>query len=87
MVPGNIAAFTRLEHEIIIQKNAGARSFISDEEFKKAGASIVDDAQSLYAQADVVFKVQPPSADEVKLMKGGAIYMGNLAPLNNHDTL
>ncbi|NQV49174.1 MAG: NAD(P)(+) transhydrogenase (Re/Si-specific) subunit alpha, partial [Candidatus Marinimicrobia bacterium] len=50
MVPGNIAAFTRLEHEIIIQKNAGAGSFISDEEFKKAGASIVDDAQSLYAQ-------------------------------------
>lgn len=87
VVPGMVTAFTRLEHEIIIQKNAGAGSFISDEEFVKAGARMVADAQSLYAEADVVFKVQPPSADEVKLMKDGAIYMGYLAPLVNHDTL
>ena len=87
VIPGMVTAFTRLEHEIIIQKNAGAGSFISDEEFVKAGARMVADAQSLYAEADVVFKVQPPSADEVKLMKDGAIYMGYLAPLVNHDTL
>ena len=87
MVPGMITAFTRLEHEVIVQKNAGMASFISDEQFEKAGASIVDDAKSLFAAADVVFKVQPPSAEEVNLMKDGAIYMGYLAPLNNHATL
>jgi NAD(P) transhydrogenase subunit alpha len=82
-----VTAFTRLEHEVIIQKNAGANSFISDDEFVKAGASIVDDAKSLFAGADVIFKVQPPSTDEVKMMKDGAIYMGYLAPLSNHETL
>ncbi len=87
MVPGMVTAFTRLEHEVIVQKNAGAGSFISDEEFKKAGASIVDDANSLFAGADVIFKVQPPSAEEVNMMKDGAIYMGYLSPLNNHETL
>ncbi|NQT61383.1 MAG: Re/Si-specific NAD(P)(+) transhydrogenase subunit alpha [Candidatus Marinimicrobia bacterium] len=87
MVPGMVTAFTRLEHEVIIQKNAGANSFISDEEFEKAGASIVDDAKSLFAGANVIFKVQPPSADEVKMMRDGAIYMGYLAPLSNHETL
>ena len=87
MVPGMVPAFTRLEHEVFIQKNAGAGSFISDEEFEKAGASIVDDAKSLFAGADVIFKVQPPSADEVNMMKDGAIYMGYLAPLANHETL
>lgn len=87
MVPGMVKAFTRLEHEVIIQKNAGAGSFISDEEFEKAGARLSDDAKSLFAEADVIFKVQPPSADEVKLMKNGAIYMGYLAPLSSHDTL
>ena len=87
MVPGMVTAFTRLEHEVIIQKNAGAGSFISDEEFEKAGASMVDDAASLFARADVIFKVQPPTADEVKMMNDGTIYMGYLAPLSNHETL
>lgn len=87
LVPGMVTAFTRLEHEVIVQKNAGANSFFSDSEFEKAGASIVDDAQSLFAGSDVIFKVQPPSAEEVKMMKDGAIYMGYLAPLSNHATL
>ena len=87
MVPGMVTAFTRLEHEVIIQKNAGAGSFISNAEFEKAGASIVDDAPSLFAGADVIFKVQPPTVDEVNMMKEGAIYMGYLAPLSNHETL
>ncbi|NQV16042.1 Re/Si-specific NAD(P)(+) transhydrogenase subunit alpha [bacterium] len=87
MVPGMVTAFTRLEHEVIVQKNAGAGSYFSDAEFEKSGASIVENAQALFAAADVVFKVQPPSAEEVKMMKDGAIYMGYLAPLNNHDTL
>ncbi len=87
MVPGMVAAFTRLEHEVIIQKNAGTGSFISDEAFEKAGARMVADAKSLFGEADVVFKVQPPSTNEVKMMKDGAIYMGYLAPLSNHDVL
>jgi len=87
MVPGMVTAFTRLEHEVIIQKNAGVGSFISDEEFEKAGATIVDDAPSLFGGTDVIFKVQPPTVDEVKMMKDGAIYMGYLAPLSNHEIL
>lgn len=87
MVPAMVTAFTRLEHEVLIQTKAGTASFISDEQFTKAGARLVNDAKSLFAEADVVFKVQPPSVDEVKMMKDGAIYMGYLAPLNNHDVL
>ena len=87
MVPAMVKAFSRLEHEVIIQKNAGAGSYISDAEFEKAGARLSDDAKSLFAEADVIFKIQPPSADEVRLRKDGAIYMGYLAPLSSHDTL
>lgn len=87
MVPAIVSAFTRLEHEIVVQKNAGLGSFISDAEYEKSGASIVDDAQSLFSGADIIFKVQPPSVEEVRMMKDGAIYMGYLAPLSNHDVL
>lgn len=87
MVPAMVTAFTRLEHEVLIQKDAGTASFISDEQFEKAGARMVDEAKKLYAEADVVFKVQPPTTAEVKMMKDGAIYLGYLAPLSNHDVL
>ena len=87
MVPANVSAFTRLEHEVIIQKGAGLGSFISDAEFEKSGARIVDDAGALFGEADVIFKVQPPSVEEVQMMKDGSIYMGYLAPLANHDVL
>ncbi|MCF7809142.1 MAG: Re/Si-specific NAD(P)(+) transhydrogenase subunit alpha [Candidatus Marinimicrobia bacterium] len=87
MVPAMVSAFTRLEHEVIIQKDAGLGSFISDAEFEESGASIVGDAQMLFSGADIIFKVQPPSVEEVNMMKDGAIYMGYLAPLANHDVL
>lgn len=87
MDPGLVSAFTRLEHEVIIQKDAGRGSFISDAAFEKVGAKIVGDAATLLGEADVVFKVQPPTVDEVNMMKDEAIFMGYLAPLSNHDVL
>ena len=87
MVPGIVTAFTRLEHEVIIQKQAGNSSFIADEAYEKAGARMVNDAKALYAEADVIFKVQPPTVAEVALMQAGSIYMGYLAPLANPDVL
>jgi len=87
MVPAMVSAFTRLEHEVLVQKGAGLGSFISDAEFEKSGASIVDDASTLFAQCDVLFKIQPPTVDEVRMMKDGSIFMGYLAPLANHDVL
>jgi len=87
MVPGMVPAFMRLGHEVIIQKSAGVPSFNADEAYEKAGAGLVDDARQLYAAADVIFKVQPPTLSEVAQMKAGAIYMGYLAPLANQAVL
>ena len=50
--------------EVLVERDAGAGSAIPDSAYTEAGATVVS-ADELYAQADVVLRVQKPSADEV----------------------
>ena len=56
-------------HQVIVEKNAGEGSWISNEEYEKAGATIVDTIQDVYGQADMIVKVKEPLPDEYDLMR------------------
>ncbi len=47
------------------RKRRGQARRFSDDLYRAAGVSVVDTADALYAQADVIAKVRPPLADEV----------------------
>jgi NAD(P) transhydrogenase subunit alpha len=83
LIPGNMVSLKRDKHDVLLESEAGIGASISDEEFKAAGATIVADRKSLYQQADIVFKVQPPNNEEAALIKEGSSYVGFLAPLAN----
>ena len=51
-------------HEVIIENEAGVGSSIPNEDFERAGASIVPDADTVFADADMVLKVKEPIAEE-----------------------
>jgi len=51
-------------HEVFVQSGAGAGSTISDEAFAAAGASVLPDAESVWASADLVLKVKEPIPSE-----------------------
>ena len=55
-------------HKVCIEKNAGAKSFQSDIDFTNAGASVVENVNDIY-NADIIFKVNPPTKDELELIK------------------
>jgi len=76
--------FAKLGVEMLIEKGAGASAFFADEAYAK-GCRLVEDARSLYAEADVVFKVQPPTLDEVELLRDGTVLLGILQPHRNLD--
>jgi NAD(P) transhydrogenase subunit alpha len=69
--------------EVIVEKGAGEGSFISDEEFREAGATIVPDAAALYGQADMLLRVGRPTDEEVGMLRKGAILIGTLGTLSN----
>jgi proton-translocating NAD(P)+ transhydrogenase subunit alpha len=71
--------------EVVVQSGAGDASFISDEAFREAGASIVPDAAALYGEADVVVRVGRPSDEETGMLRKGAIIIGTLGTLSNPE--
>ncbi|HNW77282.1 MAG: NAD(P) transhydrogenase subunit alpha [Candidatus Competibacteraceae bacterium] len=76
--------FAKLGVDMLIEKGAGASAFFADDAYAK-GCRLVEDARSLYAEADVVFKVQPPTLDEVELLRDGTVLLGILQPHRNLD--
>jgi H+-translocating NAD(P) transhydrogenase subunit alpha len=71
LIPPSIAALTKAGLEVLVESGAGAGAFIADAAYEAAGAKIAPDAQTLYASADIVFKVRPPEASEVAKMREG----------------
>ena len=85
LVPEALGKLQAAGLEILVESGAGAGALIPDEAYKEAGATIVS-AVELYAQSDVILRVQKPSADEVKVMRSGQAVVGFLAPLIDPQT-
>jgi NAD(P) transhydrogenase subunit alpha len=71
--------------EVVVQSGAGDASFIGDEAFREAGATIVPDAAAVYGDADVVVRVGRPTDEETGMMRSGAILIGTLGTLSNPE--
>jgi len=91
IVPTMVMELKKLDAEVLVEKDAGKAAFFRDEEYEKAGARVVPDAVSLYREADVVLKVQPPMVHpqlkkyELDLLREGATLVGFLNPAANKD--
>jgi proton-translocating NAD(P)+ transhydrogenase subunit alpha len=72
---------------VVVEKGAGESAGFTDADYTAAGATIASDQKSLYAQADVVLKVTPFTADEASLVKEGAVTISFLSPLANLETV
>ncbi len=81
--PDTVKKFIGLGFSVAVEAGAGSGSAVPDEAFQAAGASLVADAKSLLADADIVLKVARPLAEEVGLMKKGAVLVANLQALVN----
>jgi NAD(P) transhydrogenase subunit alpha len=60
---------------VVVETDAGTGALIADEQYEEAGATIGNPWP-----ADVVVKVNPPTDDEISLLKPGSIVTGFLAP-------
>jgi alanine dehydrogenase len=60
-------------HRVLIERAAGVGSSIPDEDFERAGASIVSDADTVFAESDLVLKVKEPIPEEFDRLREGLI--------------
>lgn len=82
LTPGGVSILAANGHEIIVEKNAGIDAHFSDEAYGEAGAEISYSAEELFNKSEMIVKVAPPTATELKWMQPNqvllsALHLGN----------
>jgi len=73
MVIAGVRALTQAGHKVLVQHNAGIGAGISDEDYRKAGATIIETAKEIYDKSDMIVKVKEPLPEEYPLLREGQI--------------
>ena len=71
ITPAGVAELVHRGHEVLIQAGAGQGSAISDADFKRAGAQMINSVDEVWAEADLLLKVKEPIEPEYRRMRKG----------------
>ena len=87
--PEVIGHLKKLGFEVLVEAGAGAGAHFSDAAYSEAGATVVDNAKSVWSDSDIVLKVRGPelNGEEINLLKEGQILISFLWPAQNPDLL
>ena len=67
LTPETVGILIQHGHHVVVEKQAGGDANYTDLQYSEAGADIVERGD-VY-RADILFKITPPSIDEITLMK------------------
>lgn len=71
--PAGVKALTDAGHTVYIEKDAGIGSSITNEEYIKAGAKILNSVEKIWDLSEMIVKVKEPIKTEYKFLKKGQI--------------
>ena len=83
--PTAVVELLKLGFKVQIQKGCGTKASFTDEEFVDVGATIV--TKKNVWQCDIIYKVNPPTIEEIVLMKEQSYLISFIAPAQNETTL
>jgi NAD(P) transhydrogenase subunit alpha len=83
LTPQSAAALIADGNEVMVEAGAGDRSFIGDEAYREAGASVLSDADALYRDAEMVLRAGRIAEKEIARLHAGQVLIGTLGPLSN----
>jgi NAD(P) transhydrogenase subunit alpha len=86
-VPEVVEKLGKLGFSVAVESGAGDAANCGDDSYRAAGAQVVASAAELWARSDIVFKVRPPSAAEVTLMREGTTLIGFVWPAQNPELM
>ena len=86
-VPDVVEKLVKLGFSVSVQSGAGAAANFSDDAYRAAGAEVAPTAAELWGASDIVFKVRPPSSEEVALLREGATLIGFVWPAQNPELM
>ena len=86
-VPEVVEKLIKLGFAVKVESGAGDAANCADDTYRAAGAQVVGSAAELYAGSDIVFRVRPPSPEEVALLKPGTTLIGFIWPAQNPELM
>ena len=85
LTPEVIPRMVKAGYQVVVEPGAGAASRYPDAAYTTAGAKLATDRASLFGGADVVVKVQIPTAEETAAMRSGTVVVALMSPHRNLD--
>jgi alanine dehydrogenase len=73
LTPAGVRALTDAKHHVVVEKSAGEGSGFEDELYERAGATILDSPDDVWAQGEMIVKVKEPIAPEYPRMREGQV--------------
>jgi NAD(P) transhydrogenase subunit alpha len=82
-VPEVVEKLIKQGFRVAVESSAGEAANFTDDAYRASGAEVVPTAAELWAKSDLVFKVRPPSAEEVGLLREGGMLVDFIWPAQN----
>jgi NAD(P) transhydrogenase subunit alpha len=86
-VPEVVEKLIKLGFRVAVESGAGEAANFTDDTYRAAGAEVVPTAAELWAKSEIVFKVRPPSAEEVGLLREGGMLVDFIWPAQNPELM
>lgn len=87
MTPDSAVQLRKLGYECLIETGAGVAAGLTDEAYRAAGVTVVDTADALWQEADVIAKVRPPETLEAERLRAGQTLISFFYPAQNKPLL
>ena len=71
LTPAAAKEFVANGHQVLIENNAGTAIGFTNDQYEAAGASIIDTAEQIFEQAEMIVKVKEPQPNECKMLREG----------------
>lgn len=73
MVPSSVVELVHHGHQVLVESGLGLGIGVHDDEYRQAGATVLDGPEDIYAQAELLVKVKEPQAEECRMLREGQV--------------
>ena len=73
LVPSSVTELVHHGHAVLIERGAGVGAGLSDDDYRAAGATLVDGPDRIFREAELIVKVKEPLANERKKLRQGQV--------------
>jgi H+-translocating NAD(P) transhydrogenase subunit alpha len=87
LTPDSAQFIQKLGHTCLIESGAGEAAGFADDAYREAGVTVVEGAEALWTEAEVVIKVREPSEAEAERLRKGQTLISFFWPAQNEALL